>query len=1037
MARVHIIGEQDVAKDLRAYLRSDPDLIVSPKTSARFVLTVRDAEPGQPVSVQTGPRVSDAEHAVIAMLAAAVTPILVEAGAGEVDENEIVIAMPLKAQDDLASAVALAVYKGLLKAALVSVESPPPVPLAAIAPASPPPPAPLPPVVLPPAPEAPLSIWRRIRRWFGAAVALALVLHAAQAWAQGGGQATIQARDLSSGVIVPNVGDSSNNAIRVNVVAGSGSGVSGTVGAAVPSTVAPIGVRDNSGNLAYPKLDASGNLLVAVTGAGSGGTSSTDGSAYTAGTTAGTPAMFVFDDTATTACAEDKTCIARLTAQRAIHVNFRNAAGTEIGTSSNPIQVTLANTGANTNKLLVTPDLPSGASTAAKQPALGTAGTASADVITVQGIASMTPLLTTLSGTNNLNNISGTISLPTGAATAAKQPALGTAGSPSTDVISVQGVASGTAMPISAASLPLPSTAATSTKQSDGSQKTQIVDGSGNVVGATSNALDVNIKSGNPTTMTVTQGTGTNLHIVCDSGCSSSAGFADNGAFTFGTTAVNPIAGVFDDASPHTATEDSAAIARITQNKALHVNFRDASGTEIGTSSNPIQVSLANTAANSTAVKVDNSAVTQPVSGSLTVTQGTGTNLHVVCDSGCSSSTAPADNSAFTAGTTSSSPISAFYHSTVDTVTDGRIAAVGMDSKRNLFNVIRDAAGNARGANVTASNALVVDGSAVTQPVSAASLPLPSGASTLAEQQTQTTALQLIDNLPNTLGSTTSGQSGALALGAVTTAAPSYTTAQSNALSLTTAGALRVDGSGATQPVSGTVSITANSAINVAQLAGTTTDTNSGTKSAGTLRVVLATDQPQLTNKLLVTPDANSAVNISQMNGVTVTMGNGTSGTGVQRVAIASDNSAVSGFGVGATGSAPPANASYMAGIGGGATNGLLTGVPVCDSQAFLDMTTATTTELVALTASQTIHICHIRVTANGATTMTFKRGTGSNCGTGTTAIDNAIELTAQTGYVAGIGFGEVLNGGASANAVCVTNSAAVNLHVFVRYAKY
>lgn len=36
--------------------------------------------------------------------------------------------------------------------------------------------------------------------------------------------------------------------------------------------------------------------------------------------------------------------------------------------------------------------LPSGASTAAKQPALGTAGTASADVITIQGIASMTPI---------------------------------------------------------------------------------------------------------------------------------------------------------------------------------------------------------------------------------------------------------------------------------------------------------------------------------------------------------------------------------------------------------------------------------------------------------------------------------------------------------------------------------------------------------------------------------------------------------------------------------------------------------------------
>jgi len=37
---------------------------------------------------------------------------------------------------------------------------------------------------------------------------------------------------------------------------------------------------------------------------------------------------------------------------------------------------------------------------------------------------------------------------------------------------------------------------ATAVKQSDGSQKTQVVDGSGNVIGSTSNALDVNIKSG-------------------------------------------------------------------------------------------------------------------------------------------------------------------------------------------------------------------------------------------------------------------------------------------------------------------------------------------------------------------------------------------------------------------------------------------------------------------------------------------------------------------------------------------------------------
>lgn len=44
--------------------------------------------------------------------------------------------------------------------------------------------------------------------------------------------------------------------------------------------------------------------------------------------------------------------------------------------------------------------------------------------------------------------------LPTGAATSAKQPALGTAGTASTDVITVQGITGGTAQPVSLVSLP-------------------------------------------------------------------------------------------------------------------------------------------------------------------------------------------------------------------------------------------------------------------------------------------------------------------------------------------------------------------------------------------------------------------------------------------------------------------------------------------------------------------------------------------------------------------------------------------------------
>lgn len=72
--------------------------------------------------------------------------------------------------------------------------------------------------------------------------------------------------------------------------------------------------------------------------------------------------------------------------------------------------------------------------------------------------------------------------------------------------------------------------------------------------------------------------------------------------------------------------------------------------------------------------------------------------------------------------------------------------------------------------------------------------------------------------------------------------------------------------------------LSANQSVNAAQLNGTTTDTNSGVKSAGTLRVVLATDQPALTNKLLVTPDsvalpANQSVNVAQVAGTTTVTG--------------------------------------------------------------------------------------------------------------------------------------------------------------------
>jgi hypothetical protein len=87
-------------------------------------------------------------------------------------------------------------------------------------------------------------------------------------------------------------------------------------------------------------------------------------------------------------------------------------------------------------------------------------------------------------------------------------------------------------------------------------------------------------------------------------------------------------------------------------------------------------------------------------------------------------------------------------------------------------------------------------------------------------------------------GSTTSGEHGDLIQGAVTTAAPAYTTAQTSPLSLTTAGALRTDSSATTQPISGTVAVTQSTSPWV--ISGAVTNT----------------------------PPANQSVNLTQLNSV-------------------------------------------------------------------------------------------------------------------------------------------------------------------------
>ena len=82
-------------------------------------------------------------------------------------------------------------------------------------------------------------------------------------------------------------------------------------------------------------------------------------------------------------------------------------------TDTNTATIAGAVSGSEMQVDIVTSALPSGASTSAKQPALGTAGTPSADVITVQGVTSMTALK--VDGSAVTQPVSGTVTANLGA----------------------------------------------------------------------------------------------------------------------------------------------------------------------------------------------------------------------------------------------------------------------------------------------------------------------------------------------------------------------------------------------------------------------------------------------------------------------------------------------------------------------------------------------------------------------------------------------------------------------------------------------
>lgn len=485
--------------------------------------------------------------------------------------------------------------------------------------------------------------------------------------------------------------------------------------------------------------------------------------------------------------------------------------------------------------------LPSGAATATNQTAThSAAGTPDSTAETIQGNASGVPVpvsvsgSATVSGTVTANAGTGTFAisasalpLPAGAATATHQTEThSNAGTPNTTAVTVQGNASGIAVPVSGtfwqATQPISGTitanVGTGTQAGNLTQIAGTAPVTGGVAGllavggpvasAGSNA-DNPIKIGgvfNTTQPTVTTGE------VVDSQATA------HGALIV-ATGVDPLAAAITPYSPLNNT-DVTALGNITSTQALTVSTQGAatafvvvSGSWTGTlqpqvsydGTNWVNISVvpSNPAAAAVTSITANGQYDLPVAGinefrviGATITGGTAA-VHVEAGQG-SFGTVARQSVAANLNATVVAPSGAALaldgsvtglQVAQGSTTSGQKGALGLGAVTTTAPTYTTA--QTSPLSLTTAGALRTDASATTQPISAASLPLPTGA-----------ALDTsVNGLLVSQGSTTSGQKGTLTVGAVTTSAPTYTTGQTSAVSLTTTGALRTDSSATTQPV--------------------------------------------------------------------------------------------------------------------------------------------------------------------------------------------------------------------------------------------
>lgn len=324
-------------------------------------------------------------------------------------------------------------------------------------------------------------------------------------------------------------------------------------------------------------------------------------------------------------------------------------------------------------------------------------------------------------------------------------------------------------------------------------------------------------------------------YVNCANCSGSGASAVDSAAFAPGTSVMAPSGFAFNDGLS-ALSSGTQGTGRITSFRAQHVNLRNNSGTEIGTASTPIQVSLANTAANGAAILVTGTGGTFPITAaSLPLPSGAATSANQPTNTAAASTTSGQTGSMNLAAVTTASPTYANGTSNFLTLTTAGALRVdgsavtqpvsGTVAFSNASLAVTQATASSLNATVVGTGTFAVQLSGATNNINniSGTISLPTGAAISANQPTNAA-----------IASTTAGQTGNLHMGAVTTGSPTYTTGQTDPLSLTTAGALRVDGSAVTQPVSGTVAFS-NTSIQVTQ--ATAASLNATVVGTGTFAV--------------------------------------------------------------------------------------------------------------------------------------------------------------------------------------------------------